>query len=69
MSFLKNLEWRRAEKGFAQPTPLTPVPDIQPILNAIVAAPTSFGLQPFVVKVISDEAVKAALAPVSYNQS
>jgi len=68
MSFLKNLEWRRAEKGFAQPTPLTPIPDIQPILNAIVAAPTSFGLQPFVVKVVTETAVKAALAPVAYNQ-
>lgn len=69
MSFLANLEWRRAEKGFAKPSPMLPVPDIQPILNAIVNAPSSFGIQPYVVKVITSEEVKKALTPVCYGQS
>lgn len=68
MSFLANLEWRRAEKGFAKPTAMSPVPDIQPILNAIVNAPSSFGIQPYVVKVVTCEEVKKALMPACYGQ-
>jgi nitroreductase len=68
MSFLANLEWRRAEKGFAKPSAMSPVPDIQPILNAIVNAPSSFGIQPYVVKVVTSEEVKKALLPACYEQ-
>jgi len=69
MSFLANLEWRRAEKGFAKPTPMSPVPDIQPILNAIVNAPSSFGIQPYTVKVVTGMDVKKALTPACYGQT
>jgi len=68
MSFLANLEWRRAEKGFAKPSAMVPVPDIQPILNAVVNAPSSFGIQPYVVKVVTCEDVKQALIPACYGQ-
>jgi hypothetical protein len=68
MSFLANLEWRRAEKGFAPPSAMYPVPDIQPILNAVVNAPSSFGIQPYVVKVVTCEDVKKALTPACYGQ-
>lgn len=68
MSFLANLEWRRAEKGFASPSAMYPVPDIQPILNAIINAPSSFGIQPYVVKVVTCETVKKALTPACYGQ-
>jgi len=68
MSFLANLEWRRAEKGFAKPTAMSPVPDIQPILNAVVNAPSSFGIQPYVVKVVTSDEVKKALMPACYGQ-
>jgi hypothetical protein len=39
MSFLANLEWRRAVKHFG-PSPI----DETPVLRAIVEAPSSFGL-------------------------
>jgi len=68
MSFLANLEWRRAEKGFASPSPMNPIPDIQPILNAIVNAPSSYGIQPYVVNVVTSEDVKKALVSVCYGQ-
>jgi nitroreductase len=68
MSFLKNLEWRRAEKGFSKPSPTNPIPDIQQILTAIHQAPTSFGLQPFRVHVVTADDSKLALSLAAYNQ-
>lgn len=62
-SFLENLEWRRAVKKF--------VPgevDTCPIRDAIVAAPTSFGLQPYKVIAVRDTALKEKLRPVSFGQ-
>ncbi len=63
-SFLDNLLWRRAVKSFTG----EPV-DAAPILKAIHNAPSSFGLQPFKVVVVSNKALKERLQPVSYNQS
>jgi nitroreductase/dihydropteridine reductase len=63
-SFLSNLEWRRAVKKFVP----GPKIDTTPIREAIVAAPTSFGLQPYRVRAIRDPALKAALRPLSYGQ-
>lgn len=62
-SFLENLEWRRAVKHFA-PGPV----NTEPILKAMLNAPTSFGLQPYKIAVVRDAAIKAALQPVSYGQ-
>jgi nitroreductase/dihydropteridine reductase len=62
-SFLENLEWRRAVKHFA-PGPV----DTEPILKAMLNAPTSFGMQPYKIMVVRDAAIKAALQPVSYGQ-
>jgi nitroreductase/dihydropteridine reductase len=62
-SFLDNLEWRRAVKKF--------VPgevDTCPIRDAIVAAPTSFGVQPYKVIAVRDQALKEKLRGVSYGQ-
>lgn len=64
-SFLANLTWRRAVKRFGS---TGPVPDIKPVLDAIYAAPTAFGMQPFTVHVVTDAGVKARLREVSYNQ-
>lgn len=62
-SFLENLEWRRAVKHFA-PGPV----DIQPIVKAIVNAPSSFGLQPYKIIAVQNKELKEKLRPVSYNQ-
>ena len=66
MPFLANLEWRRAVKTFD--TKSTQIPDIEPILNAAIQAPTSFGVQPWKILVITNPSVKAQLQPAMYNQ-
>jgi len=63
-TFLKNLIWRRAEKHFA-PGKV----DIKPIEQAIINAPSSYGIQPYHVFVITDKKLKEKLKPVCYNQS
>ena len=68
MSFLSNLEWRRAVKHFLPPSEERPAPDISPLLNAAIAAPTCFGLQPFKIIVVQNAEARARLAPVCYNQ-
>ena len=65
MSFLKNIEWRRAVKSFAVTNPL---PDIEPILQAAINAPSSFGIQPWKIIVVTDEGLKEKLAPMMHNQ-
>ena len=64
-SFLQNLEWRRAVKKFVPGPPI----DTTPIEKAIVAAPTSFGQQPYKVIAVRDQALKEKLRPVSYGQA
>jgi nitroreductase len=65
MSFLNNIEWRRAIKNFDKQTePL----DISPIIKAIVNAPSSLGLQPYKVFAVRNAELKDKLQTVSYNQ-
>lgn len=68
MSFLSNLEWRRAVKHFATPAVSASVPDITPLLNAAIAAPTCFGLQPFKIIVVQNADARARLTSLCYNQ-
>jgi nitroreductase len=63
-SFLENLEWRRAVKHFG-PGEV----DIEPIVKAMVNAPSSFGLQPYKVMVVQNKEIKEQLKPVSYGQA
>jgi nitroreductase len=63
-SFVKNLKWRRAEKHFA-PGPV----DIKPIKDAIINAPSSYGMQPYHVYLILDQKLKEKLRPECYDQS
>ncbi len=63
-SFLDNLEWRRAVKHFGSGEV-----DIEPIVKAMINAPSSFGLQPYKIVVVQNKETKEALKPVSYNQS
>jgi len=62
-SFLKNIEWRRAVKHFKDGHV-----DTSPIVNAVTNAPSSFGLQPYKVIVVTNKELKDKLVPVSFNQ-
>jgi len=62
-SFLENLEWRRAVKHFG----VGPV-NVQPVLTAMMNAPSSFGLQPYKILVVENKEIKEKLTGVSYNQ-
>ncbi|MFZ9695582.1 MAG: nitroreductase family protein [Chitinophagaceae bacterium] len=67
MSFIKNLEWRYACKKMNG----TPVPEekVNAILRATQLAPTSMGLQPFTVLVITDSELRKKIQPIAYNQA
>jgi nitroreductase / dihydropteridine reductase len=64
-SFIENLQWRRAAKTFDTSQP---APDIEPIVRSINEAPSSFGLQPYKVIVVTDPALKQSLRSLSYDQ-
>lgn len=63
-SFLENLEWRRAVKHFGSGNV-----DIEPIVKAMVNAPSSFGLQPYKIYAVQNKDIKELLKPVSYGQT
>ena len=65
-TFLSSLQTRRAVKAFGTEGP---APDISQILKAIHYAPTSFGIQPYAVHVVTDAAKRAALKGVAYGQA
>lgn len=67
MSFLDRLEWRHATKAF-EATKKVPTNALEKILMAIRMAPTSYGLQPFEVLVVEDQALREKLSPHAYNQ-
>lgn len=62
-SFIQNLDWRRAVKHFS-PGPI----DYQPILNAIQNAPSSFGLQPYKVIILTNKQLKKDIRPFCFDQ-
>lgn len=66
-TFLSNLEWRNAEKNF-DPSREVSEGDLNKILNAIKMAPSSFGLQPFHIYVVSDQDAKMKLKEKGFNQ-
>ena len=67
MSLLTSLKWRYATKKMSGAK--VPKEKLDFILDAIQLAPSSFGLQPYSVLVIEDEATKAKLSPASWDQS
>lgn len=68
MTFLQNLNWRHATKAF-DPNKTVSDEDLARLKEAIQMAPTSFGLQPFHVKVITDPALRAKIRPVAWDQA
>lgn len=68
MSFLERLEWRHATKAFDPAKPVSDA-DFAKILTAIRMAPTSFGLQPFRVRIVTDAATKQKLFDAGWKQA
>lgn len=66
MRLIESLQWRYASKRMNGQT--VPADKVEHILEAISLAPSSMGLQPYTVLVITDPDVKARIAPIAYNQ-
>ena len=64
--FLAQLNWRYAAKRLSGEKLAPETLDF--ILESIRLAPASYGLQAFKVLVIEDEALRAKIRPVAYNQ-
>ncbi len=64
MSFLQNLTWRRAVKHFDEGEV-----KVDGIVKAIHNAPSSFGLQPYKVVVVTNKELKEKLKDASFGQS
>jgi nitroreductase / dihydropteridine reductase len=67
MELLDKLNWRYATKAMNGET--IPQNKVDNIIEAISLAPTSSGLQPFEVFVITNQEVKEKIKPVAWNQS
>lgn len=67
-SILQQLRWRYAVKTFDSSRKI-PAETMKTIEQALVLAPSSYGLQPWKFLVITDPAVRAKLKAVSWNQS
>ena len=67
MSLLENLNWRYATKKMNGNT--VPQDKIEYILEATRLAPSSSGLQPYKVFVITDPEMKAKIQPIAFGQS
>ncbi|NLP59255.1 NAD(P)H-dependent oxidoreductase [Lutibacter sp. B1] len=67
MSLIDNLKWRYATKKMNGET--VPQEKLDYILEAARLAPSSSGLQPFKIFVISNKNLKEKIKPVAFNQS
>jgi len=63
----QKLEWRYATKKF-DPTRSVPAEKIERIIEAIRLAPTSSGLQPFELFVVTNQQIREQIREVSWNQ-
>ena len=66
MELLNALEWRYASKKMNGKQ--VPEEKVERILEAIRLAPSSMGLQPYTVLVITDPEVKKQILPIAHNQ-
>lgn len=67
MSLIDALKWRYATKKMNGQ--IVPEEKINQIVEAARLSPSSSGLQPFHVLVISDQSLKEKIAPIAYGQS
>jgi nitroreductase len=68
MDFLERLHWRYATKRML-PGAAVPEPVVERILEAARLAPSSSGLQPFEIVLVTSAAVKERLAAAAWGQS
>lgn len=66
MTLIDNLKWRHAVKAY-DPSKKVAQEDIDTIVEAMRLAPTSSGLQPFRVIVVSNQELKEKMVPGSLN--
>jgi nitroreductase / dihydropteridine reductase len=67
MELLEKLKWRYAAK--AMNGKKIPQDKIDNIIEAISLSPTSSGLQPFEVIIITNQEIKEKIKPIAWNQS
>lgn len=67
MGLLESSAWRYATKKF-DPSKKVTQEQLDKIIEAVKLAPTSSGLQPFQLLVITDQKIKEQLVPVSMGQ-
>lgn len=67
-NLVNNLKWRQALKTF-KPLPPGYQVDISPILESIQLAPSSLGIQPYNVHIVTNPTLKEKLRQVSYDQA
>lgn len=67
MTFLSQLNWRYATKKFDTNRKVSDT-DLEKVLEAIRLAPTSFGLQPYHISVVSNADLKSQIQSVGWNQ-
>jgi len=65
---LNKLQWRYAAKKL-NPSKAVPEEKVERILEAARLAPTSSGLQPFEIIVVTDPVVRARIQPIAWNQA
>ena len=65
---IDRLNWRYATKKM-DPTKSVPAEKVERILEAARLAPTSSGLQPYEIVVVSDPAVRERIKPAAWNQA
>jgi len=67
MELIKKLNWRYASKAMNRQ--IIPEAKVNNIIEAISLAPTSSGLQPFEVYVITKQEIKDEIKAIAWNQS
>ncbi|QIH33346.1 nitroreductase family protein [Sphingobacterium sp. DR205] len=67
MALLETLEWRYATKKYDSTKKVDPK-DVDKIIEAARMAPSSSGLQPFRVVLITDQQLKEQIVPVAWGQ-
>ena len=67
-SIIDSLQWRYATKKFDTDKRVSDA-DVSTIKQAVNLAATSFGLQPFRVAVVTDQAIKDKLRAAAYDQA
>jgi len=67
MNLIKSLEWRYASKKMNGSA--VPQEKVDNILKAIQLAPSSMGLQPYTILVVTDLELRKKIQPIAYNQA